>query len=89
MQESKLRVITPRTTIVIRFPIEIDPPLWNELVGVGTPEVGRAVNSPWGEDDLGSDWDVLVEDCGWVYGVADCDWDCGVEAESFVANGVE
>jgi hypothetical protein len=51
--------------------------------------VGRAINGPGADNDLGPGRNVMVKDCGWDDGVAGCDWDCGVQAESFVADCVE
>lgn len=58
-------------------------------MGVGTPEVRVAVDGPGADEEAGVERDGDVEDGGWGDGDAGCQGYGWVEAEDFVADGVE
>jgi len=89
MQERRDRIVALRTTIVVRLAIFIDPSVWNELRCVLAPQLRRPVDSPRANDKLRSRWDECVVDCCWANGIPDGDWDRGIEAKSFIADGIE
>ena len=60
-----------------------------KLGGILAPELRAIVDGPGGEDDFGASRDELAEDGGGDGGVADGEGHGGVEAEGFVADGVE
>lgn len=87
MQERNLRIIALRATRV-RCP-RLQPASREELFGVCPPEVPAAVDGPGDEEHAGSFWDGLGADVSGACGLADGEGDGGVEAEGFVADGVE
>ena len=87
MQKGQERVITGTATAVRLAGSK--PAIRIELSGVLAPELSAIVDGPGGEDDFGASRNELAEDGGGDGGVADGEGDRGVEAEGFVADGVE
>jgi len=87
MQESKIAIITPHTTSVVRLAgAGIYPALWDELCCLVSPQKRRAVDGPWRDVQFGAFGDLLCEDGGFSDGDAHGNGDCWVEAENFVAD---
>ena len=87
MQKGQKRIIT-RTSPRIRLAGR-KPAIRVEFSGVGAPKRNTIVDGPGCEDYFCALGDELIADGGGDGGVADCEGDGGVEAEGFVADGVE
>ena len=89
MQEGNLRKVGRRAARVISRAVGVDPPLGEESVSVGAPELGAAVDSVGTEYDARALGDVLAGDGGVADGFADRDGDSGVQTEDLLADSVE
>ncbi len=87
VQEGQERVIARRASRV-RLP-GTKPTFGVEGAGVRAPEFPGLVHGAGAEDDSGAGGDVLAADRRGLDGLSECERDGGVQAEDFVAHGVQ
>lgn len=93
MQESDLRKVCRRTTIVVddrlAVLVGINPAFWHELLPIVPPEFRTAVDGVRTDDDASAFGNVLASYGGIADGFADRDGDGGIQTQDFLADAVE